>query len=149
MNISTEQLGNPTRRLLSPAGWGRPNIVVATVVAAVVINEIIYAIGRALGGDFLFTNAGKSTEVTTWSVAALTTGPLLVGMTLVALLSRKWPSIIKVALVVGPALALVTIAILTIPADLDTTSTTTLALCHVALVPVVLGGLLAIARRSR
>jgi hypothetical protein len=123
--------------------------VVATVVAAVVINVTIYAIGRAFGGDFLFTNAGKSIEVDAMSVVILTTVPLVAGMTLAALLSLKWPQIIKVALVVGPALALATIATFTIPADFDTTSTTTLALTHVALVPMVILGLLAIARRSR
>ncbi|MDF2708354.1 MAG: hypothetical protein K0R62_4006 [Nonomuraea muscovyensis] len=70
--------------------------------------------------------------------------PLLIGMTLVALLSRVWRWVILAAMAVAPALALVTVPIMTIPADLDDTSTVTLALCHVTLVPVTLAGLLAL-----
>lgn len=130
------------------ARYGRPAIVVATVAAAVVINVIIHTIGVTLGGDFDFTNKGKTVHVGPGGVAFLTSGPLFVGMTLAALLSLKWPAIIRVALFVAPALALVTIWTMTIPADLDNTSTITLALTHVALVPVVIAGLLALGRRS-
>jgi hypothetical protein len=146
MSTSTEQ---PTRARVSPADWGRPTIVVATVAVAVVVNVLIYAVGRAFGGDFVFTNAGEQIQVTALSVVTLTAGPLALGMALVALLSMRWPAVVKAGLVIGPALALVTIAILTLPADLDTTSTITLSLDHVALVPMTIAGLLALGRRAR
>ena len=124
-------------------------IVVAAVAAAIVINLAIYAIGRASGGEFLFTASSETAEVDALTVAGFTAVPLSVGMALAALLSLKWPWIIRVALVVGPVLALVTIAIMTIPADFDLASTIALALCHVALVPVMIVGLLAMSRRTR
>jgi len=143
MSSSTARVN---RGLLDPAR--RPVIVAVTVVAAVVINLVVYALGVALGGDFDFTNKGKTIHVSPASIILMTTVPLLVGMTLTALLSLKWSAIIKAALVIGPVLALVTIGIMTIPADLDTTSTITLAVTHVALVPVMIAGLLALARRA-
>ncbi|SDJ41154.1 DUF6069 family protein [Nonomuraea jiangxiensis] len=119
-------------------------IVAATVMVALVLNLAIYAVGRALGGDFRFTAQGRPAEVDATTLGGFTVVPLLVGMTLAALLSRIWRPVILVAMVVAPALALVTIPIMTIPADLDEASTITLALCHVALVPVTLAGLLAL-----
>ena len=70
-------------------------------------------------------------------MAGFTAVPLLVGLTLVALLRRRWSWVLPAALVVAPVLAVVTIFLMTIPADLDTASTVTLACCHLALVPVV------------
>ncbi|MBB6346895.1 DUF6069 family protein [Nonomuraea muscovyensis] len=121
-----------------------PIIVAATVAVALVLNLAVYAVGRALGGDFRFTAEGRPAEVDATTLGGFTAVPLLIGMTLVALLSRVWRWVILAAMVVAPALALVTVPIMTIPADLDDTSTVTLALCHVALVPVTLAGLLAL-----
>ncbi|MFC5748052.1 DUF6069 family protein [Actinomadura rugatobispora] len=112
------------------------------MAVALVLNLAIYAVGRALGGDFRFTAEGRPAEVDGITLVGFTSVPLLVGMTLVALLSRIWRWVIAVAMVVAPALALVTVPIMTIPADLDEASTITLALCHIALVPVTLTGLL-------
>ena len=55
------------------------------------------------------------------------------------------------ALFVAPAIALATIAVMTLPAGFDVTSTITLALCHLALVPTTVLGLLALraGRRGR
>lgn len=39
-------------------------------------------------------------------------------------------------MVVAPVLAVLTIFVMTIPADLDTVSTVALAACHVTLVPI-------------
>lgn len=119
-------------------------IVAATVAAALALNLAVHAAGRALGGDFRFTAAGGPAEVDATTLAGFTAVPLFIGMTLVALLSRVWRGVIPVAMVVAPALALLTIPVMTIPADLDDTSTVTLALCHIALVPVTLTGLLAL-----
>lgn len=143
MSGATTQAG---RGVLDPAR--RPVIVAATVVAAVGVNLVVYALGVAFGGDFDFTNKGKTIHVSPASIILMTTVPLLAGMTLAALLSLKWPGIVKAALVIGPVLALVTIGTMTIPVDLDTTSTITLAATHVALIPVMVVGLLALARRA-
>ena len=131
-------LKRPSRRI------SRLMIVAATVVVAVLINLVIYAIGRAAGGTFRFASPTGPAEVDALTVVGFTIVPLLLGMTVVALLVRVWPWIVSVALVVAPAFALVTIPIMTLPAGFDVTSTITLALCHAAMVPIVVFGLLAL-----
>lgn len=133
----------PSRRI------GRLAIVAATIVIAVLINVVIYAIGRAAGGTFRFASPSGPAEVDALTVIGFTVVPLLLGMTVVALLVRVWPWIISVALVVAPAFAIVTIPIMTLPAGFDVTSTITLALCHVAMVPTVVLGLLALRAAGR
>ena len=64
----------------------------------------------------------------------------------VALLAPLGGWVTRVALVLGPLLAVATVAVMTVPADLDRTSTVTLALCHLTLVPVIL---LAVPRLGR
>lgn len=129
------------------AAIGRPLIVVGTVLVAVVVNLIIYSIGRLAGGDFRFTNAGASLEVDPLTLVGFTIVPLTIGMTAAALLVR-WPWTTTAALVIGPVLALGSIAGMTLPTDFDVTSKVTLALCHAALVPVMIVGLLALRRNA-
>jgi hypothetical protein len=119
-------------------------VVAATIVLAVLINVVIYAIGRAAGGTFRFASPSGPAEVDALTVVGFTVVPLFLGMTVVALLVRVWPWVVRVALVVAPAFALVTIPVMTFPAGFDLTSTITLALCHVAMVPTVVFGLLAL-----
>lgn len=121
--------------------------IAVTVAVAVVLNLVIYGLGRAGGGDFRFTSAGRPAQVDAVTVAGFTAVPLLVGMTLAAVLARVWPWVVYAGLVVAPVIALGTILVMTIPADLDDVSTITLALCHVALAPVTNFGLLALRRR--
>lgn len=66
------------------------------------------------------------------SLSGFTGIPLLAGLTLTALMARRWRGVIPVALVVGPLAAIGTIFSMTVPADLDTVSTTALAATHVA-----------------
>lgn len=120
--------------------------VAVTVAGAVVLNLAVYALGRLAGGDFRFTSAGLPAEVDAVTVAGFTAVPLLVGLTLAAVLARFWSWAVYAGLVVAPVLALGTVPIMTIPADFDDVSTITLALCHVALVPVTVLGLLALRR---
>ncbi|WP_136707603.1 DUF6069 family protein [Agromyces sp. H66] len=127
-----------TRRL------GRVAIVALTVVTAVVVNLVIFAIGRAAGGSFRFESAYGPAEVDALTVVGFTVVPLLLGMTAVALLARVWPWVIPVALVVAPVLALATVPLMTFPAGFDAPSTVALSLCHVALVPTSIVGLLAV-----
>ena len=127
---------------------GRPRsvLVVVTVLVALAVNLLIYAVGRLAGGSYRFTSAGAPAEVDALTVGGFTVVPLLVGLTLAALLSRRWPRLVLVALVVAPVLALVTVPLLTLPADFDRTSTLALALCHVALAVISVLALLRLRR---
>ena len=121
-------------------------VIVAAVAVAVVVDLAIYAVGRATGGGFRFTTPAGPTQVDAATVAGFAAVPLLVGLVLAALLARRWPRVLTVALVVAPTLALVTVPLLTLPADFDGISTVALSLCHVTLVPVSVAALLALRR---
>jgi hypothetical protein len=123
-------------------------VIAAAVGAAVGINLILYAVGRAAGGTFRFTSSSGPAYVDGATVAGFSAVPLLVGLVAVALLSPLGGWVIRTALVVGPLLAIGTIALMTVPTDLDVTSKVTLALCHVALVPVILVAVRALGRRT-
>ena len=113
-------------------------VVAAAALVAVVANLTVYGVGRAAGGSFEFTSAaGRPSEVDALTVAGFTAVPLLLGLAAVALLRRFGSWVTRGALVVAPVLALGTIAVMTLPADFDTTSTVALALCHAILVPIV------------
>jgi hypothetical protein len=131
----------PARRTLPAAA-----IVTTAVMLALVVNLVAYAVGRQLGGSYRFTLAAGPAEVDALTVGAFTVLPLLVGLTMAALLGRRWPAVLSVALVVAPALALVTILVMTVPADLDRVSTLALASCHVVLAPVAIVALLRLRR---
>jgi hypothetical protein len=124
----------------------RAAVVALAVLAAVVVNLIVYAVGRAAGGTFRFTSAGAPAEVDAVTVAGFSAVPLLVGLVAVALLAPRGAWVTRVALVLGPLLAIGTVAAMTVPADFDRTSTVTLAVCHLVLVPVIL---LAVPRLGR
>ncbi len=124
----------------------RPRVVAVTVLAAVLINLAVHALGRAAGGSFTFTREGQPVQVDAVTVAGFSAVPLLVGMLVVAATARRLPVLLTVGLVVAPILALVTVPVMTLPADFDSVSTFTLALCHVTLAPVSVLGLLALRR---
>ncbi|MGH3569268.1 MAG: DUF6069 family protein [Pseudonocardia sp.] len=130
----------------APLELGRVQAVVATVVAALLVNLVIWAIGAAAGGSFEFTNVDIRQSAAPGGVVILTVVPLLIGMILAALLSYRWFGAIRVAQVVGPALALLTI-VSTLLADFDGASTVALAAMHVAIAPIVVVGLEAMRRR--
>jgi len=127
----------------------RVAVVALGAGAAVAVNLLVYAAGRAAGGTFRFTSAGAPAEVDAVTVAGFSAVPLLAGLAAVALLAPRAPWVVRAALVAGPLLAVATIAVMTVPADFDTTSTVTLALCHLTLVPITIAAVLAIGRRSR
>lgn len=126
---------------------GRVAVVIATMAGALVVNELIFLIGHAIAGSYVFHQNGKTYHVDAGAIALLTVPPVLIGMTLAALLMR-WAWTLKAAIVVAPVLAIATIFVMTIPADFDTASTITLALTHLALAPVCVTGLLALSRRA-
>lgn len=112
--------------------------VLAATATAVVTNLLVYAAGRASGGDFTFTRAGSAMTVDAVTVAGFSAVPLGAGLALVAVLVSRVPWITAVASVVAPLLAVVTIFVMTIPVDLDRVSTVALACCHLTLVPISL-----------
>lgn len=134
----------------------RTVLVAVAVLVALVANLLVYAIGRLAGGRYQFTaptgapagggGAPVVNEVDALTVGGFTVVPLLVGLALAAALSRRWPWVLTVALVVAPVLALVTIAVMTVPTDLDTVSTVALGGCHVVLAIVSVLALLQLRR---
>ncbi|RAK31479.1 hypothetical protein B0I29_115286 [Actinoplanes lutulentus] len=126
----------------------RPAVVTLSGLAALTINLLVYAGGRAAGGTFQFTTAGERAEVDAVTVAGFSAVPLLIGLTAVALLARVWQWVTRVALIIGPLLAIGTIFVMTVPADLDTVSTVALAVCHLTLVPILILAILRLGKRN-
>ena len=124
----------------------KTRIIAAAVGAAALINLILYGLGRAAGGTFHFTSSSGPAVVDGATVVAFSVVPLLVGLVAVALLTRLGGWVIRTALVVGPLLAVATIALMTLPTDLDATSKMTLALCHLVLVPIIIVAVRALGR---
>lgn len=126
-------------RRLGPVG-----IVIATVIVAVVVNLIIYAIGSVAGANYDFTADGESYNVTPLTLIGFTAIPLLIGLIVTVILSRWRRWVILVALVIAPLAAIGTIFTMTIPSDLDTGSKVALVAAHIALGIVAVGGILAL-----
>lgn len=134
----------------------RSMLVAVAVLAALVANLVVYSIGRLAGGSYRFTAPTSASadggagpvvnEVDALTVGGFTVVPLLAGLALAAALSRRWPWVLSLALLVAPALALVTIAVMTVPTDLDTVTTVALAACHVVLAVVSVLALLQLRR---
>ena len=127
----------------------RSLLVAVACLVAVVLDLAVYALGRAAGGDFRFTTAAGPAEVDAVTVAGFSAVPLLAGLTAVAVLAPLGAWVVRAALVIGPSLAVGTIALMTLPADFDAVSTMTLAVCHLMLVPVMITALVAIGRQAR
>ncbi|MEU0539891.1 DUF6069 family protein [Nocardia sp. NPDC005978] len=126
---------NSVRKVSIPA-LSRPVAVLSAIAGAVVANMIVWLLGMAAGGSFETTTDGKVQSVAPGGILMLTVVPLLIGLTAAALLSYKWPGILRVAAVIGSVLAVGTIA-LTVAADFDTASTVALAVTHLTLVPAL------------
>ncbi len=124
----------------------RPVIVVACVAVALVVNLVVFAIGSAAGGSYLFRGPMGEVRVEAITVAAFTIIPLGVALTIVALLAR-WRWVTSAAIVVGPILEIATIVIMTLPAGFDTPSFIALAICHLTLVPSTVVAVVLLRRR--
>ena len=118
-------------------------------VAAVLVNLVLYGIGRAAGGSFRFTASGSPAEVNAATVAGFSAVPLLLGLVAVALLLPVGSWVTRAALIAGPLLAVGTVPLMTLPADFDPASKVTLALCHLALVPITVFAVRAMAGQDR
>lgn len=123
---------------------GTPSTIIFAALFAIAINLAVYGIGTLAGGTFDFTDKGNSYHVDALTLVGFTAVPLLVGLTLVAIVSRLWRWVNPVALVLAPIAAIGTIFTMTLPADLDTTSTVTLAITHVVVAIAVASGIVAL-----
>jgi hypothetical protein len=126
-----------TARTAAPPA-GRTVRLAAILTALFLVNLAVYAAGRALGGTFTYQQHGTAVRVDPLAIAIMSLAPLATGLMLVAVLSRRWPAVIRVARVAAPALAVVTIAVMTLPAGFDATSAASLAVMHLTTIPAAL-----------
>ncbi len=128
--------------LPSVARLGRAATVIATVVAATLVNLLVYAVGWALGATYEFTSVVGASRVDGATLTGFTAVPLLVGMTVAAVLSRWWRWVVPVALVVAPMLAIGSVPFMPLAVDFDTASAVSLSAAHLAVGAVAAVGLL-------
>lgn len=142
-------MANSTQRLTrSRVPSSRYAVVIIAIVFAQAVNLVIYAIGRAAGGRIQVHAVGQDDHRRCRGDRVPVRRAARGRLGLVASLSRRWPVLNSAAKIASPALALVTIALMTIPADFDTTSTMFLAAMHLMPIPVSLLALTALARRT-
>lgn len=112
--------------------------IALAVLGAAVVNVGLFLAFDAAGATY--ENTRMPQPVGLPAVLFLTVVPMLIGLTAVALLSRRWPGLVTVGRIAGPALALLTIAV---PAasGFDTLSFIALALMHVTVAVAVFLGL--------
>ena len=135
---------SPTR---ARTNTGRLAVIAAVLAGPLLTNLAIYAVGRALGGAFTYTQNGSTVRVDPVAITIMSLAPLATGLALIAALSRKWPAAIRVARIAAPTLALATIAVMTIPAGFDTTTIVALATMHLMTIPAALLALNTLPRR--
>jgi hypothetical protein len=117
--------------------------IAVAILAAAVVNVAIYLAFSAAGATY--ENSVLGAPVGVPNVLLMTIVPMLVGMLVVALASRRWPRLLTVGRWVGAALALATIA-MTAAGGFATLAFVALALMHVVVAVAVLVGLGAIKR---
>lgn len=110
----------------------RPTAVLGAAAAAVLINLVVWLIGAAAGGTFEVDGG----SVAPGGVIIMSAVPLLIGLTVAALLSYRWVGVLRLAEVVGSVLAIATIG-LTVAADFDSATTISLSIMHLVLAPVI------------
>jgi len=124
-------------------------LIAAVLAGLLITNQVVHAIGRALGGAFTYPQNGTTVRVDPIAVTVMSLGPLIVGLALVAALALRWPAVIRLARIAAPVLAVATIAVMTIPAGFDTTSAVCLAVMHLTTIPAALLALNALPRGRR
>ena len=127
----------------------RAAVIAAALAGLLITNLALYAVGRALGGAFTYPQNGTTVRVDPLAIALMSLVPLATGLALIAVLSRIWTAAIRIARIAGPTLAVATIALMTIPAGFDTTSTVSLAAMHLMTIPATLIALNALPRRRK
>lgn len=121
-----------TARTASPHRSSRPTwwqSIGAAAVAATVVNLLIFLLAGAGGASFEIVDQGARHLVTVPWVVGATVVPLMVGSGLAVLLGLWWHGFIRLAQIVGAALALLSAASPLI-ADTDTATQWSLATMH-------------------
>jgi hypothetical protein len=113
------------------------------VLGAAAANVVLYLIFKAAGADY--QNDMLTAPVGIPNVLFMTIPALVIGLTAVALLSRRSPTVLTVGRWAGVVLALATIA-MTASAGFETLSFVALALMHVVVAIAIYLGLGAIKR---
>ena len=113
------------------------------VLGAAAANVVLYLLFKAAGADY--ENDMLSAPVGIPNVLFMTIPAMVIGLTAVALLSRRSPKVLTVGRWAGVVLALATIA-MTASAGFETLSFVALALMHVVVAIAVYRGLGAIKR---
>jgi hypothetical protein len=117
--------------------------ITLAVLGAAAANVVLYLIFKAAGADY--QNDMLTAPVAVPNVLFMTIPAMLIGLTAVALLSRRSPTALTVGRWVGVVLALATIA-MTASAGFETLSFVALALMHVVVAIAIYLGLGAIKR---
>ncbi len=124
-----------------------PWVIAAAAGVAVVVNLVAFAIGRVAGATFEFTSNSELRTVDAVTVAGFSSAPLALGLAVTAAVARSRIGFVRVARWLAVVLCVVTIAVLTVPADFDTASTIALSVCHLTLIPINVVVLAEIERR--
>ena len=125
----------------------RVRAVAGATAAALVVNLAIWLLGLAAGGDFMVSDGDNGRiSAAPVGVIVMTVIPMVVGLTAAALLSLRWPAILRVAQVIGAILPIVTIA-MTVTSDFDGQSMVALSIMHIVVAAAVVLGLQAIRNR--
>ncbi|MDK1327639.1 DUF6069 family protein [Arthrobacter sp. zg-Y1143] len=116
------------------SGSNRPLLLTLVIVGAAALNLVLFYVFRSAGAEY--ANA-SGMVVGAANVLIMSVVPLLIGLVAVVLLSRRWPSLLRIGRWAGAALALLTIG-MTAAAGFDTLGFTGLALMHVVVAAGVL-----------
>lgn len=141
--VATENSTAPVTYVRNLSRW---EAVAFATVGAVVVSVVVWALFNAFGASFDVMDGGTVHAVGLSGVAMSAGIPVLIGVTLAALLSYFRVGIIRVAQVIGAALPLVTIAG-SLSADTDVATKLGLALMHVVVAGFVVAGLELMRRR--
>ncbi|MFG1783552.1 DUF6069 family protein [Rhodococcus oryzae] len=125
---------------------GRWQSVLAATAAAVVGNLAIYLVALIAGGSLEVLDKGTVNPIPAGGIVMISAVPTAIGMGLVALLSLRWPAVIRLGQVVGAALPLLTI-VLAAMADTDGVTKTALILMHVLMAAAIVASLELLHRR--
>lgn len=141
--VATESSTAPVTYVRALSRW---EAVAFATVGAVVVSTVVWALFTAFGASFDVMDGGTVHTVGVSGVAMSAGIPVLIGVTLAALLSYFRVGIIRVAQVVGAVLPLVTVAG-SLSADTDAATKLGLALMHVVVAGFVVIGLELMRRR--
>jgi hypothetical protein len=110
--------------------------VVLAATSALTVNLVLYAIGKAAGGAFSYRQARTPATVDPSAITILTLTSMGLGLGIALAALRRWPRILLSLQVGATVIGVGSIAVMTIPAHFDTTSTLFLAAMHLSAIPI-------------